>query len=262
MARKSWRVSATLSFIGAVLAIPPAWGQLAPEWKYCTGSPDIDWNTQIRTCTTLIDSTQEKVKNRSIAYINRGLAYYTLKNFNRSISDNTQAINLDPQSVIAYHNRGLAHKNSGLLEAALSDYSEAIRLDSRYATAYVARGNVYSIKGDPDRAIADYNEAIRYNPEVLAYYNRGLAYYDKKNYDQAIADYSEAIRLDPRYSIAFYNRGIVFERKENYVQAVDDFRKALDLNPHSDEARAALARLQDSPNLSAKPPTPVFENRF
>ena len=79
--------------------------QLAPQWNYCTGSSDIDWDTQIRNCTTLLQSSRETRKNRSIAYINRGLAYYTLKNFDRAIGDYTEAINLDPQSVIAFHNR-------------------------------------------------------------------------------------------------------------------------------------------------------------
>lgn len=144
-----------------------AHAQLAPQWDYCTGSSGVDWNTQIRNCTTLINSGRETRKNRSIAYINRGLAYYTLKNFDRAISDYSEAIGLDGESKIAYHNRGLAYKNSGSLDAAISDYSRAIRIDSRYASAYVARGNVYAIKGDQDRAIADYDAAIRYDPEVL-----------------------------------------------------------------------------------------------
>src|SRR5882672_9995154 len=74
-----------------VLLATQAQAQLAPQWSYCTGSAEIDWNTQIRNCTTLIQSGRETQKNRSIAYINRGLAYYTLKDFNRSIADNTEA---------------------------------------------------------------------------------------------------------------------------------------------------------------------------
>ncbi len=87
-------VAVTLTILGT-----KSHAQLAPQWTYCTGNSDIDWNTQIRNCTTLIQSGRETSKNRSIAYINRGLAYYTLKDFARSIADNTEAITLDPSGV-------------------------------------------------------------------------------------------------------------------------------------------------------------------
>src|ERR1700674_3495766 len=65
----------------------PGQAQLAVQWNFCTGSEDIDWNTQIKNCTALIQSNRETKQNRSIAFINRGLAYYTLKDFDHAISD-------------------------------------------------------------------------------------------------------------------------------------------------------------------------------
>ena len=98
-------------------------------------------NTQIRNCD-LIQSGRETQKNRSIAYINRGLAYYTLKDFNVRLptirSHQSRSAERDRLS-----NRGLAYKNGGNPDRALSDYSEAIRLDPRYASAYVARQRVH-----------------------------------------------------------------------------------------------------------------------
>src|SRR5215813_9425235 len=86
--RKIWLAASVLVLASPfLLSGAPAEAQLAPQWSYCTGSPDIDWNTQIRNCTTLIQSPREIPKNRSIAYINRGLAYYTLKQFDQAIRD-------------------------------------------------------------------------------------------------------------------------------------------------------------------------------
>jgi tetratricopeptide (TPR) repeat protein len=68
----------------------------------------------------------------------------------------------------------------GNYDRAISDYTEAIRLKPNYAKAYYNRGNAYREKGDYDRAISDYNEAIRLNPkDANAYHSRGVAYYHK-----------------------------------------------------------------------------------
>src|ERR1700680_1512174 len=114
--KKAGAVSRSLFLVLAVLFGAPAQAQLAPQWNYCTGNPNIDWNSQIKNCTTLIQSSRETSNFRSIAYINRGLAYYILNDFDHAISDYSEAITLDPQSIIAYHNRGMSFKSSGALD--------------------------------------------------------------------------------------------------------------------------------------------------
>ena len=49
---------------------------VAPEWRSCTGDPDIDRDTQVGSCTALIQSSQETAHNRAVAYTNRGNAWY------------------------------------------------------------------------------------------------------------------------------------------------------------------------------------------
>jgi tetratricopeptide (TPR) repeat protein len=74
----------------------------------------------------------------------------------------------------------LSHGN---YEKAISDYSEAIKLDPKGAQAYNGRGIAnYQIAGstgdstDPyDKAIKDFNDAIRLNPNNAdAYHYRGM----------------------------------------------------------------------------------------
>ena len=190
---------ATISPLGM-----PAQADLAPEWRTCFPDSNIDLDQQIKSCTTLINSGRETTHNRSMAYNNRGVAYYSKRDFDRSIGDYTEAIRLDPRNALAYRNRGFAYQSSGQLDRAMSDYNDAIRLDPTDQSSYNSRGTVYEIKDNYDRAIADFNEAIRLNPKfAMAYHNRGYAYVAKKDYDQAIADCNEAIRLDPKYAIAY-----------------------------------------------------------
>src|SRR5262245_21384636 len=122
--------------LGAITAL--AWFTMpAAQWRTCAGNPRIDWDTQIGSCTALVQSSQETARNRAFAYRNRGKAYY----------------------------------RKGDFDTALADYNAAIQLDPKYTFAYYNRGNAWRDKGDVDRAIADYSEAIRLDPQNAAYLN-------------------------------------------------------------------------------------------
>ena len=132
----------------------------------------------------------------------------------------------------AYYKRGVEYDEKGDYDKAISEFTEAIRLKPDYAEAYSRRGTAYVYKEDYDKAISDLNEAIRLNPKYeKAYYWRGGAYFDKKDYDRAISDYNEAIRLDPKYDRAYYWRGNAYYGKGYYNKAIADYKSALRIDP-------------------------------
>ena len=45
------------------------------------------------------------------AYCNRGVVYYFKGEYERSLTDYNEAIELDPRHVVAYNNRGVAYSN-------------------------------------------------------------------------------------------------------------------------------------------------------
>jgi Flp pilus assembly protein TadD len=118
-----------------------------------------------------------------------------------------QAIRLDAGNAGAYIDRGNAWWTRKEYDLALADYDEAIRLNPWHAGAYGNRGAAWKAKREYDRALADYNQAIRLDPRSAnAYSNRGVAWADKGQYDRALADYDQAIRLDPGHAEAYNNR--------------------------------------------------------
>lgn len=142
----------------------------------------------------------------TLAYINRGIAYFFQKDYNKAIADYTQAIRLNPNHAQAYYNRGIAYRNNNDYDRAIVDYTQAIRLDPNYILAYYNRGIAYRNKSDYDRAITDYTQAIRMDPNyILAYNNRGIAHFYKRDFDRAISDFEAALRIDPGYSTAKRN---------------------------------------------------------
>ena len=98
---------------GLTLLTPEARAQSSPRWRNCTGNPDVDWDQQIRSCSTLIQSGRETRPKRAVAYNNRGIAYAAKGDLDRAIADFNEAIRLDPKDATAYTNRGLTYEKQG-----------------------------------------------------------------------------------------------------------------------------------------------------
>jgi tetratricopeptide (TPR) repeat protein len=129
----------------------------------------------------------------------------------------------------AYRSRGNSHLENGDYDRAISDYTEAILLNPQDAEAYFWRAYVHSQNGDNDAAIIDYTERIRLNEDYESYRNRGFAHSQNGDNDAAISDYTEAIRLNPEDALTYYWRGEAHNGIGNRAEAKADFCIAMEL---------------------------------
>ena len=65
----------------------------------------------------------------------------------------------------AYLNRGVVYNGKGDYDKAISEYTEAIRLNPKYVEAYNNRGYAYMGKKEYDKAIEDFEAALRIKPD-------------------------------------------------------------------------------------------------
>jgi tetratricopeptide (TPR) repeat protein len=208
--------------------------------KCRSADPDV----QINGCTALIQAGQDTMKNLSVIYNSRGVAYDDKGNYERAIQDFSEAIRLDPNSEIAYYGRGYAYKKKGDYDRAIQDFNEAIHLNPSFERAYYDRGNAYIDKDDYDRAIQEFDDAIRLNPkDANAYNNRGVAYERKDDYGHAIQDYNQAILLNSNSTSAYSNRGSAYFSQSNLSAAIADFEHTISVAPSSSEALYAVLML-------------------
>jgi tetratricopeptide (TPR) repeat protein len=200
---------------GLALLSPAAHAQPSPEWQSCTGSPGVDWDQQIRSCSSLIESGRETPPRLAAAYDSRGIAYASKGDYDRAIADFNEAIRLDPKSANAYSNRGNAYNDKGDHERAIADLNEAIRLDPKFADAYNNRCWARFLMGrDLDQALADCTEALRLSPTNRGdtINTRGVIQFKLGAFDRAIADFSEAIVINPKDAGSLYARGLAKRR--------------------------------------------------
>lgn len=188
------------------------------------------------------------------AYTNRGNLYYKIGEFEKAVSDFSEALNYAP-SAMFYYNRGRGYHALRDYELSIADYSKALSLNKTDFLTYLNRGNVYLDMGEYELAISDYTEAIKIDvTDYNAYFNRGNAYFAVGNYEAALIDYDKAASLfsqeknkqkgynktqnlilrDLEKEITlpdiYYNRGNVYQQIQEYEKAIQDYTAALHLN--------------------------------
>ena len=118
------------ALIGSIgLVTTSAVAQLSSQWQFCTGNPGIDWDTQIKSCTALIESKTELKENEAIAFYNRALAYENKEKYDLAIADFTEAIRLNPKDADFFLYRGIDKERIGDKAGADADIAEAKRLN-------------------------------------------------------------------------------------------------------------------------------------
>jgi tetratricopeptide (TPR) repeat protein len=115
--------------------------------------------TPIPTPTPAPTATTSPPSSDPAFYDNRGLEFYQRKDYDKAISDYSEAIRLSPNDATAYNRRGVAYYDTNDYDKSISDYSEAIRLDPNYGQAYDNRGITYRRQGKDAQAQADFYKA-------------------------------------------------------------------------------------------------------
>jgi len=216
------------------LAAAPLAAQIQSRDQTSTAScgdpnPDIS----IAVCSGLIQSKRASGASLGAIYVERGIAYMALQDFDRAIGDFTQAIKLDPKNVKAFANRGAAHSARQEWDGAIQDFGQVIALD-RSAHAYADRAGMYLLAGQADRAIQDFSEAIKMDPGFVdAILTRGLTLASVKRCADAIPDFTRVIELKPDESKAYLERGICEEMGSHDDLALQDLSAHLSIDARS-----------------------------
>ena len=127
---------------------------------------------------SLEEKTRELIENHprvSILYNILGIALQKKGDFNESILNFNQAINIQPNFDLAHNNLGNVLKETGKFEEAMISYQQAIKLNPNYAEAYSSLGNALGDLGKFEEAITNYRQALKRNPKYTFFdYNEAL----------------------------------------------------------------------------------------
>jgi tetratricopeptide (TPR) repeat protein len=198
------------------------------------------WESEI----ALWNDVLTKHENVQLAYLNRGIAWARMNNFDKAIGDLSKAIQIDfdyskdgKKTARAYFNRGNLYLDKQEWDKALHDFTKSVELNPQNSKVYYNRGNVWSELGETEKALADYSKAIELDPEDHnPYINRALAYGIQNEYDKALKDFDRADQLRPNNPETHFNRGLLFMNRGEYDKSIQAFSRTIELNPRDAEA--------------------------
>ncbi|HEV3006363.1 MAG TPA: tetratricopeptide repeat protein [Pirellulales bacterium] len=183
-------------------------------------------------------------RNVVVAYVLRGISWFSLREYDNAIKDFSEAIKLEPGNSNFFTLRGNAYDQKHLYDAALADFTEAIRLDPTNLAAYNDRGCTLTNKGEYQQAEAQFNEVLRMAPDnALAYANRGTLWCFRDDLEKALADLNRSIEIDPKDNLAFVNRGRAYMKRGDYPEAMADYDQAIALDADDWYAYDGRARI-------------------
>jgi tetratricopeptide (TPR) repeat protein len=209
------------------------------------------------------------------AYYARALSFEALNDYDRSLGDLQEVIQLQPgavrvrikdffllqpwESAQRHINcdiarirgcRGMASLRKGEYELALTDFSGSIELDSKPGI-YLARGLACSALHRYQQAIYDLMAVARTNPEDKGvcfdiYCRLAACYREIGAHKPAIFNAGIAIRLDLASAEPYYVRGTSYLVKGEYDKAITDLSEAIRLrvgwaDAHAERAKAYWA---------------------
>lgn len=132
-----------------------------------------------------------------LAYEARGYYYLWLaQQYNDSISDFTNAINLNP-SAENYYYRGVGYLSSDNIKQARADFEQSIKINPNFSEPYGELAYIYATSGERknlQKAIDFANTAVTFNyKNWRAIYSRGLALFAMDEFESALADAQTAL---------------------------------------------------------------------
>ncbi|UII32782.1 tetratricopeptide repeat protein [Fulvivirga ulvae] len=152
-------------------------------------------------------------KDNKEALIHRSKAYYSLKDYEKTIADCDAILNIDPElesvyDLSAMHNMALAYNSLKKYDRALLYLDELKQLQPDYLPSYESAGYSHLGLNQLDLALQDFKAMVRLDStSEKGYYGIGMIHYLKAEYSKAIEAYNQAIQINPDYAMAYQNRG-------------------------------------------------------
>jgi tetratricopeptide (TPR) repeat protein len=167
------------------------------------------------------------------AHRDRGRIYLDLGEYQQTIHEFNEALELDSHDAQAYEERGWAYFFLKEYQQAIDDFERVLELDSNNIQGHNGRGQIHMRFKEYQQALIHIERIVELVPtDYLGYVLRGTVYRELKEYQRAIDDLEYALELNP-YCCALGERGYVYLWLKDMEQALEDFTRWWELNPTS-----------------------------
>lgn len=185
--------------------------------------------------TWLIGCSRSKVE--SIEHMNKGVEFYTTKQYNQAIKELEKAIQLDDKNEEAYHNLAIVHIDLKHWQKAAQLLTRAAALNPNNANYQFLLGRSYQELGENEQARNAFENSTSLDPNFYKpSYFLGQVYMDLDEPQKAMQAYTDACTKNGRFVPAYSglaNLYIEYGFTDHAKQVLDEANKVV--VPNSDE---------------------------
>jgi tetratricopeptide (TPR) repeat protein len=102
-----------------------------------------------------------------VALLERGLAYYALRDFAAALADFEAYLRLEPKAFMGYTARAMARVELAQYEQAEADFSRALAGDDKSPLPWFERARMWMRRHDARAAVNDLGETLKRDPKHL-----------------------------------------------------------------------------------------------
>ncbi len=139
---------------------------------------------------------------------------------------------------------GERNNDNSLFEKAISEQNQAIELDSAAAYAYNELGLLQRRLKNYSQSIMYFNQALVHSPTwVLPWANIAMSYYDQGEIEKGLTTASRSIALNPNFTLGYFNLAHGYQLQSNWSKARELYIRILDIDKKERHALMNLAAM-------------------
>lgn len=192
---------------------------VAPGYKKKSGTITVDAgeNKTLKVDLETLGETSKQATYGAEEFFQSGVNALKANKYTNSISDFSNALELNPSYPQAIYNRGLAYQQ--------------LQKNAEAHEDFVRAAEVYKVKKEYSWAITSYNRALEVNTQSLpALLGRAELYLIKGEEIAALSDFDEVLKIDKRSFQAYMGMGRSRFQQGNYKLAIENFKNARSIN--------------------------------
>lgn len=213
-----------------------------------------DLNASVGRWDRVYDLTSHAVKSENgsdeILFL-KATAASQLDRTDEAITALTDALKQNPQHQPARVRRAELQLNQENFEASLADWNQAIEMHGESANLLAGRASVLAAMGKQEQAVADLDQAILIEPNsISARRKRSELFQGMGDHNAAISDAGELLRLRPAEPQGLAIRATSLFQQKKFEEAAAAFETAISNDPTNDDFvwKRAQCRLQLNQN--------------
>ncbi len=144
-----------------------------------------------------------------------------------AIKDFTHVIKECKEHEVAYYNRCIAYFAIKEFDLALLDANKSIEIDPKNCSSYTYRSYIYLLKQENQLAVNDASRVIELGCQKDGFNNRALIYQEIGNFSAAISDWTKYINLVPKDANALCSRGLCYKKVGDIALAYADLKMGM-----------------------------------